>query len=354
MATDLPHDSVALALRNLNTLEEFTYVPPFRGRAIRMVHRDLSFNELDIDFQALQRRKEDEREKLRKVIYFALSERCRQQTILTYFGEKNAQSCGHCDNCRNSGIEGLRTTEIGHSQGNEDHSDSLASSNDEKILEAVRIVLSGVARIKKEKSFDCGKNLIAQMLCGSGSARIEKLGLNDLSTFGLLKHLRQTEVAMLIEGLIVLVLLRQESLEPGRPVVQLTEAGIGIMSGKDPLQTELPIPGELSRKITGHGQPRPGSTDNSAIGMPQAQEALRSLKLQPTNTALLARLKAWRKQRAEEANLPAYCILHNSTIEEIASLGPRSSNELLKLNGMGPKRVEQYGDEILAIVANSE
>ena len=66
------------------------------------------------------------------------------------------------------------------------------------------MVLSGVART--EARFPCGKNLIAQMLCGSGNAKMSKLRLDKLSTFGLLKHLRQPEVTLMIEALDCLAL----------------------------------------------------------------------------------------------------------------------------------------------------
>ena len=82
--------SIAHALRELNELEAFTYVPPFRGRAIRMIRRDLPFEELEIDFEALERRKAAEYEKLNRVVRFALSGACRQREILRYFGETNA------------------------------------------------------------------------------------------------------------------------------------------------------------------------------------------------------------------------------------------------------------------------
>ena len=49
---ELDQTSIAHALRELNKLEAFTYVPPFRGRAIRMIRRDQPFDELEIDFEA--------------------------------------------------------------------------------------------------------------------------------------------------------------------------------------------------------------------------------------------------------------------------------------------------------------
>ena len=87
---ELDQTSIAHALRELNKLEAFTYVPPFRGRAIRMIRRDLPFDELEIDFEAQQRRKDAEYEKLDRVVSFARSGSCRQREILRYFGEENA------------------------------------------------------------------------------------------------------------------------------------------------------------------------------------------------------------------------------------------------------------------------
>ena len=63
------------------------------------------------------------------------------------------------------------------------------------------------------------------MLCGSQSARMAKLRLNKLSTFGLLSQLKQTEVVTLIEGLIAVGCLEQEDLDRFRPVVAIDAAG---------------------------------------------------------------------------------------------------------------------------------
>ena len=97
---DMDQASIAHALHELNRLEAFTYVPAFRGRAIRMIRRDLPFDKLEIDFEEIERRKAAEYEKLDRVIRFAMGGSCRQREILRYFGEENAERCGHCDNCR--------------------------------------------------------------------------------------------------------------------------------------------------------------------------------------------------------------------------------------------------------------
>ena len=115
------------------------------------------------------------------------------------------------------------------------------------VIEAVRMVLSGVAR--SESRIACGKNLIAQMLCGSNSAKIKKLQLNQLSTFGLLWQLKQAEVATLIDLLIAIGCLEQEDIDRFRPVLKLTPLGGDVMRGKAELPAGLKLPSELWLKL---------------------------------------------------------------------------------------------------------
>jgi DNA helicase-2/ATP-dependent DNA helicase PcrA len=63
-------------------------------------------------------------------------------------------------------------------------------------------------------------------------------------------------------------------------------------------------------------------------------------------------LKAWRLRRAKEDDLPAYVIFHNSTLAEIAAREPRSLVELATVPGVGPTKLERYGDEVLATLAS--
>src|SRR5205085_6169181 len=76
--TELDGAAITRALRELQKLEAFDYVPPFRGRAIRMLERTLPFAKLNIDFAELNRRRLAELDKVQQVVDFALSHRCRQ------------------------------------------------------------------------------------------------------------------------------------------------------------------------------------------------------------------------------------------------------------------------------------
>ena len=103
-----------------------------------------------------------------------------------------------------------------------------AAANQAGVLDAVRIVLSGVARTRGR----CGKQLLAQMLCGSNSEKVTRMGFNKLSTYGLLAHLRQTEAVDLIDALVAVRYIEQVDVDRFRPVLQLTADGQAVMAGR--------------------------------------------------------------------------------------------------------------------------
>ncbi len=248
--------SVAHALRELTALAPFTYVPPFRGRAIRMLRRDASLDELAVDFDALDQRKTAEYDKLRQVVLYAMGNQCRQRTVLQYFGDDDSGPCNHCDNCR-----------AATPAADAPKAAAGPRPGDDKLLETARIVLSGVARIERSMRHSCGKMLVAQMLTGSKSQRITKLGLNRLSTYGLLGSFKTGEVAELIEGLVVLGCIKQERIDGSaqfRPVVRLTPLGGEVMRGERPLPNDLPIPAALARRIRGLPPVAPSARQPSA------------------------------------------------------------------------------------------
>ncbi len=332
--TDMDQTSLAHALRELNNLKVFTYVPPFRGRAIRMIRRDVPFDSLEIDFEAVERLKAAEYEKLNQVIRFALGAQCRQLEILRYFGDKAGTACGHCDNCKRRGIAHLDL-----------HPGAVANEN---VAKTIRIVLSGVARAGQRVR--CGRNLIAEMLCGSRSARINKLGFDRLSTFGLLSRLTQADVVTLIDGLIAAGHLEQTDLEPNRPVLQLTPAGVEVMKGSTELRGPLPIPAGLLARL---------SLDDDATSPRKSGQKEKSheepsdpAELLPPDPRLLAAVKKWRRQTAISSGLKDFMILSNATMEDLARRRPTSVTTLLGVKGIGPAKLEQYGEALLRLMAD--
>jgi ATP-dependent DNA helicase RecQ len=325
--TDLDSTSLNRHMRELCDLDSLDYVPAFRGRAIHMRRRDQPFAELDVDFEKLEAQKAAEYERVEHVLRFARQTRCRQQQILHYFGETNAAVCGHCDNClpsRPSGGQGALVT-----AGKE-------------MREAVRIVLSGVARISRSRPYGCGKQLIAQMLCGSNSKSVTRNRLDKLSTFGLLAHLKQQQVAQLIDALLTAGLLEQTEIEAYRPIVQVTPAGEVVMKGDETTPLHLMLTNDLSIVL---GAP--------ARSVPAAAPSDAQVAMPPPDAELTTRLKRWREEVRTRENVPAFRVLSNAALDELARMRPTTVEGLLAVKGIGPAKVEQYGEALLEMLKPS-
>ncbi|MFN0091137.1 MAG: HRDC domain-containing protein, partial [Acidimicrobiales bacterium] len=65
-------------------------------------------------------------------------------------------------------------------------------------------------------------------------------------------------------------------------------------------------------------------------------------------------LRGWRLERARASGAPAYVVLHNRTIEAIARAAPADLAALARIEGIGPAKLELYGEEILEVLAAAQ
>jgi ATP-dependent DNA helicase RecQ len=65
-----------------------------------------------------------------------------------------------------------------------------------------------------------------------------------------------------------------------------------------------------------------------------------------------ARLRHWRLERSRDDGVPAYVVLHDSTLQELAAVKPRTHDELAGIKGFGPVKLERYGEDLLAVMAS--
>jgi ATP-dependent DNA helicase RecQ len=313
---DISRESVVKALRELCRLTCFDYAPPFRGRAIHMNDRKKSFASWEIDFTELDRRKNSEQQKLERVIQFAHTRNCRQLYFLQYFGDRAGKPCGICDVCTPSATKDFRSKPVN-------------IETDEGFVRSVRIALSGVARGKER----FGKQLIAQMLSGSKSSKMAKFGLDQLSTFGLLAHLKQSTVVELMEMLLVEGWLQQREQERHRPVLTLSPAGAEIMRGATILNLQEAWPDSLALAIRNGGS---AARDGAPGAAPDSDIA--------------SRIRNWRSELATKLGVPEYRVLHNATLEDLAVKQPTNLGELAGVHGIGPSTIEKFGKELLQLV----
>ncbi len=240
---------------------------------------------------------------------------CRHDFILRYFGDEQELlgGCGHCDVCE-------RLEEAGGEERTVSDEDALV----------VRKALSGIARMKRR----AGLTATAEMLHGDESERVKRLRLKTLSTFGLFADKELPWVQSLLRRLIAAGLV---DITPTQyPVPYLTRAGIVAMKGEAPIRV-LPPPDDAGAK-----RPKRATTK-------RAEKVTRE---PPANMdgELFERLRGERLAIAKEKGVPAYVVCHDRTLMEIAAEKPRDRASLTKVAGMGPARVDAYGDRLLAIV----
>ena len=63
------------------------------------------------------------------------------------------------------------------------------------------------------------------------------------------------------------------------------------------------------------------------------------------------RLRTWRLERSRADGVPAYVVLHDSTLQELAAIRPQTHGELAGVKGFGPVKLERYADDLLAVLS---
>jgi ATP-dependent DNA helicase RecQ len=322
------------AMRALSAELPIDYVPPFRGNAIHVLDRDRRMGTLGIDFEALDARRSQEYEKLDRMIQYAQSKTCRRAYILRYFGDKHAQECGRCDRC--------------HPGGPVAAASSLTTIDTPAGSETLRKILSGVARAKGR----FGKVLIAQMLLGAGNERMEKTGLDRLTTFGILAKsgFTQRELTEIIDALLRADFLESEDVDRFRPVLRLNAPGLSWLKTEpaDASFVALELPEYLAAKLRNGGLERvvPASSASSST----LDEALGLDPRESPPSGLEERLIALRKALAKREGLtPAY-IFSNETLNCLIRDRPATPQALVMVKGIGPAKLERFGVDLLAVL----
>lgn len=296
------------ALARGRWIERFD-VADSRRKGTRLLQPEVSAADLVLDEAALEEKERRDREKLEKMVQLCYANTCRQQWILEYFGEVDAPLCGSCDVCRG-----------------EESSERRAPTDGEDLV--VRKFLSGVARMSRRTATGWegifGRGRIVQMLVGSKSQEILRAHLHELKTYGLLKkegtaYLNALARSLNHGGLIVTQMGEY-------PLVTLTPRGEQVMMGKTSYALEWPSDGK-GRKPDG--------------------VALEDLGF---DVRLYDRLKSVRTRLAKAAQVPAYVIFSNETLEHLARLRPTTMDAGLLVKGIGEAKAEKYLEPFLRVI----
>jgi ATP-dependent DNA helicase RecQ len=250
----------------------------------------------------------------RELLRYVDARTCRHDFILRYFGDEQELlgGCGHCDVCASI-----------------DEVDEVDDEEREQTARVVRMALSAVARARQR----AGMGAIAEMLRGLETDKTLRFGFTQLSTFGLMRERSQNWVMDLLRGLLAAGWIDLTPTE--HPVPLVTQAGAEAMRATGPLRFVLP------RERTARPRDKRERTGRRDV----AGAAVDSLDASAREC--FDRLRAHRAGVAKARGVPAYVVALDRTLVEMALARPRTHADLLGIFGMGPARIDQYGDGFL-------
>jgi ATP-dependent DNA helicase RecQ len=251
--------------------------------------------------------KRAQRGKLDALLALAEAHDCRRVRLLAYFGE-HSTPCGNCDNC-------------------------LMPPATWDATEAARKALSCIYRFHQNGGQRFGAGHLIDVLRGKVTDKVTQYRHQSLSTFGVGADVSEQQWRAVLRQLIALGHVQTEG---EYNTLELTASARQVLRGE--VQMLLRQPTDTPKR-TKTGRVARSST-------PKAPP----VPLDTAGTERFTALKAWRAEIAREHNLPAYVVFHDATLAEMARNLPRSLDELGQISGVGAKKLEAYGREILRVL----
>ncbi len=222
---------------------------------------------------------------------------CRRQTLLGYFGE-DSEPCGHCDLCDKPAEVFDGTT-------------------------PVRMALS--AALRTGESYGAGH--LIEILLGAMNDRIRERGHDALPTFGVGKEYNRRQWQAIFRQMMGHDLLRPDPERHGG--LRMTDKARPILRGEDTIR--------LRRDSI-----KAAKTGNKIKTLVSEEDA-----------PLLSALKAKRRALAETAGVPPYIIFNDAALIEMAQKRPKTLDDFAAINGVGAKKLANYGDAFLEVIAGA-
>jgi ATP-dependent DNA helicase RecQ len=234
------------------------------------------------------------------MVTYCKTRTCLRGWILEYFGQKHPENCGACGSC--------------------------AREYEKKdITKEAQMILSCVRRIKDHLGYYVGKPTVARVLQGSWEKKVLELGLNELSTYGLLKTMGRTDINLMIDRLEDGGYLTTE-LE--HQTLRLTEKSGGVLYLGE--QVEILVLKE--EKLLPIGED----------GMTEDERELFDL------------LRECRSRLAKANGVAPFMIFSNATLMDMAKKRPRNTSEFKRVSGVGEMKAQWYGKDFLKVLKGAK
>ena len=228
---------------------------------------------------------------------------CRRAQLLDYFGQEYPGGhCGNCDTC-------------------------LAPPESWDGTIPAQKLLSTVVRLDRERRQRYGAGQLIDILLGRETERVVQQRHDQLTTFGIGTELSEPQWRAVVRQLLAQGLLGVT--DDGYGTLRITESSAAVLQGERPVS--------LRREPERAARP--------------AKRAAAAADLPADAAELFERLRAWRAEAARAQGVPAYIVFGDATLRGVAILRPDSREALAEISGIGEKKLDAYGDALLAVVA---
>jgi ATP-dependent DNA helicase RecQ len=252
----------------------------------------------DEEFVELQRSLDYER--LERMIAYCKHTGCLRGNILDYFGEEHGEECGNCLNCRTTFIERDVTTEA-------------------------KKILSCIKRAKDKLGFSVGMALIVRTLHGSRDKRIGELGLDRISTYGIMAEESRSFINDVVNHLCTLGYIGKNT-EYGS--IFMTELANDILFGGVTVTMKF----KEERRV------------------PKSDKSASVSEKTVTDSGLYEHLRKLRMEIANEQGVPAYIVFTNATLADMTAKKPLDMQEFLCVSGVGEQKARAYGARFIKAI----
>ena len=227
---------------------------------------------------------------------------CRRQNLLGYFGQQS-DPCGNCDTC----LEPPKTW------------DGLVASQK---------LMSTIVRLDRERNQSFGAGHLIDILRGKENDRIRRFRHDQLSTYGIGDDLSDQDWRSVIRQLLARGLLTPKG---EYNTLAVTPASAGVLRGETPVPLRQDVIGRKSR--------------------PAVRKTSAADTLDEADRGLFESLREWRAGQAREQGVPAYIVFGDATLRALAEHRPASLGELDAISGIGQKKRDAYGEQVLEVIA---
>ncbi len=254
-----------------------------------------------------EEQKRIERSKLDALLAWCETADCRRALLLRYFSEE-AGACGNCDTC-------LSPPEMW---------DGTVAA--QKAMSAA---------LRTGQRFGAGH--LIDVLRGKATEKVQQFDHGDLPTFGAGADLDEAAWRSVFRQLLAAGLLHADAQAFG--ALRLTEAARPVLKGESRISLR-----KAAARVRGRSKPGKESA-------PAGRRSVADVTLDADDELRFAALRAWRADLAREQGVPAYVILHDRSLRELATRRPAIVAELLDVPGIGQAKADRYGEALIRILA---